>query len=50
MLKDWFFSFGVRCGLRVLVFYHLVFGFRRNSGFSVLLSNVVFGFSFFESK
>ena len=29
-------------------FKHPVFGFRRNSsGFSVLLSNVVFGFSYF---
>ena len=46
--KD-FFGFGVRFGLRI--FQHPVFGFRRNnSGFSVLLSNVVFGFFYFESK
>ena len=49
-----FFGFGVRCSLRIFRFS--VSGFRfsvfveDNSGFSVLLSNVVFGFSYFESK
>ena len=49
-----FFGFGVRFGL--WIFRFLASGFRfsvfveNNSGFWVLLSNVVFGFSYFEGK
>ena len=46
-----FFDFGVRCGLRIF-FFSIRFSVfvENNSGFSVLLSNVVFGFSYFESE
>ena len=50
MPKDFGFSvlvFVEVCGF--FVFQHPVF-VEDNSGFSVLLSNVVFGFSYFESK
>ena len=46
-----FFGFGVRCGLRIFRFLALFSVFvENNSSFSVLLSNGVFGFSYFESK
>ena len=49
--KD-FFGFGVRFGLRIFRFLSIRFWVfvENNSGFSVLLSIVVFGFSYFESK
>ena len=47
MPKD-FFGFGVRFGLRIFSFFSIRFSVfvENNSGFSVLLSNVVFGFSY----
>ena len=46
-----FFGFGVQCDLRIFRF--LASGFRfsqkNTSGFSVLVPNVVFGFSYFFS-
>ena len=45
---DRFFGFGVHCGLRI--FHFLAFGFRFSrknaNGFSDLISDVVFGFSY----
>ena len=44
-----FFAFDVYCGLWIFRFFSIWFsGFVNNtSGFSVLVSNVVFGFSYF---
>ena len=46
-----FFDFGVRCGLRIF-FFSIRFSVfvENNSGFSVLLSNVVFGFSYLRAR
>ena len=41
--KPWFFGFGVHCGLRI--YWFLVF-MKNTNGFSVLISNMIFGFSY----
>ena len=46
MPKNFGFS-GVHCGLLIFRFQHLVFGFAKNiNGFSDLISDAVFGFSY----
>ena len=44
-----FFGFGVHCGLRIFPFFCIWFSVfvTNTSGFSVLVSDVVFGFSYF---
>ena len=41
--KPWFFDFGVHCGLRI--YWFLVF-MKNTNGFLVLISNMIFGFSY----
>ena len=41
--KPWFFGFGVHCGLRI--YWFLVF-MKNTNGFSVLISNMILGFSY----
>ena len=43
---DWFFGFCVHCGLQFLSNWFSVF-IKNASGFSVLVSDVLFGFSYF---
>ena len=43
--KPWFFGFGVHCGLRI--YWFLVF-MKNTNGFSVLISDMIFGFFLFD--